>query len=155
MKTSVITAVMNTILRWLTLYKITANRPAQCLQNTRRQQRKWLPNLWKKQGHNLHVRTCLKISVLEHGTPPSGLGQPLLNIRVRSSPHFDAWGDSSPCSERFLNTSSPSLPRWKWKQIVCWCFNWNHEVQGWVGVFVFFSDWKHLFVETLVNCEFF
>ena len=69
-----------------------------------------LPNLWKKQGHNLQVRTSWRIILLEQGTSPCGLGQEWVSIRVKSSPHFWAWGDPSPCTERFWKTSSCSFP---------------------------------------------
>ena len=41
-----------------------------------------------------------------------GWGQHFCIITVRSSPHLDAWGEASPCSVMFLNTSAPSCPVW-------------------------------------------
>lgn len=69
-----------------------------------------LPNLWKKQGHNLQVRTWWRIILLEQGTSPCGWGQEWVSISVKSSPHFWAWGDPSPYMERFWKTSSRSFP---------------------------------------------
>ena len=49
---------------------------------------------------------------LDSSLPFLGWGQHFCIIRVRSSPHLDAWVDASPCSVMFLNTSAPSCPVW-------------------------------------------
>lgn len=94
-----------------------------------------LPNLWRKHGQSLHVKMCLRMALLEHGIPSCCFGQHLVSIRVRRSRHVEAWGDSSPISERFLKTFSPSHPLWKkenvlWHNMFCHCKTYQQWVVG-------------------------